>query len=126
LFGTKKACGVYLWINNHPRDVRLSRTKKGGAILVGYMPEVCRHCTSEVQRLTVFQVKGKSSDDSSALANHHAQVCQTAYLQILRSAIIAAGQRQGFEFNDSSPALCRAIFNILIAIMDYEEVWVFR
>ena len=39
-FGTKKACGVYLWINNYPRDIRMSRTKKGGAILVGYIPEV--------------------------------------------------------------------------------------
>ena len=43
-FGTKKACGVYLWINNFPRDVRVSRTRKGGAILVGNIPEVrlCR------------------------------------------------------------------------------------
>ena len=40
-FGTKKACGVYLWINNFPREIRLSRTKKGGAILVGTIPEVC-------------------------------------------------------------------------------------
>ena len=38
-FGTKKACGVYLWINNLPRDTRLNRAKKGGAILVGYIPE---------------------------------------------------------------------------------------
>ena len=41
-FGTKKACGVYLWINNLPRDTRLNCTKKGGAILVGYIPKA--HC----------------------------------------------------------------------------------
>jgi len=42
-FGTKKACGVYLWINNYPKDIRMSRTKKGGAILIGYLPEVSHH-----------------------------------------------------------------------------------
>lgn len=72
--------------------------------------------------LTEVQVTGKSSDNSSALAKHRAQVHQTAYLQILRSAISAAGRRQGFAFDDGSPSPRLAVFNILIAILDYEEV----
>jgi len=72
--------------------------------------------------LTAFQVAGKSSDSSSALANHRAHVYQAAYLEILRSAISATGHREGFTFDDGSPSLCLAIFNILIAILDYEEV----
>ena len=72
--------------------------------------------------LTGSQVVGKLSDDSSALASHRAQVHQAAYLQILRSAVNAAGKREGFLFNDGSPSLRSAVFNILIAIMDYEEV----
>jgi hypothetical protein len=69
-----------------------------------------------------IQVAGKSSDNSSALASHRAQVHQTAYLQILRSAINAARQKGGFTFTDGSPSPCSAIFNILIAVLDYEEV----
>jgi len=49
-------------------------------------------------------------------------VYQAAYLQILRSAISAAGHREGFTFNDGSSSPCLAVFNILIAILDYEEV----
>ena len=71
--------------------------------------------------LTKFQVIGKSSDDSSALANHRAQVYQRAYLQILGSAIYAARKNGAFTFNDGSPSPCSAKFNILIAILDYEE-----
>ena len=72
-----------------------------------------------------LQVVGKSSDNSSALANHRAQVYQTAYLQILKPAARAARRKEGFTFHDGSPSLCLAIFNILIAIMDYEEAYVF-
>jgi len=49
-------------------------------------------------------------------------VYQAAYLEILKSAIGATGNREGFAFNDGSPSLCLAIFHILIAILDYEEV----
>jgi hypothetical protein len=44
-----------------------------------------------------------------------------AYLQILRSAINAAGRRGEFMFNESSPSPRSAVFNILIAVLDYEE-----
>ena len=67
---------------------------------------------------------GKSSDNSSALAQHRARVYQAAYLEILGSAIKAAGCREGFVFDDGSPFLCLGVFNILIAILDYEEVYV--
>ena len=49
---------------------------------------------------------------------------QTAYLEILRSAIGAAGRGEGFVFDDGSPSPRHGVFNILIAIMDYEEVYV--
>ena len=74
--------------------------------------------------LTEFQVTGKSSDDSSALAQHRACVYQAAYLEILRSAIGAAGCGQGFVFDDGSLSLCIGVFNILIVILDYEEVYI--
>jgi len=69
-----------------------------------------------------FKVTGKSSDRSSALAQHRARVYQTAYLEILKSAIKAAGRKEGLVFSDGSPLPCLGVFNILIAIMDYEEV----
>ena len=71
--------------------------------------------------LTEFQAAGKSSDNSSALAKHRAHVYQTAYLEILGSAISATGRGGGFEFNDGSPSPRQGVFNILIAILDYEE-----
>ena len=74
--------------------------------------------------LIEFQVAGKPSDSSSALANHRARVYQTAYLEILGSAIKATGSRKGFVFNDGSPLSRLGVFNILIAILDYEEVYV--
>jgi len=49
-------------------------------------------------------------------------VYQTAYLEILRSAIGTAGHGEGFVFNNGSPFLRLGVFNILIAILDYEEV----
>lgn len=73
-------------------------------------------------KLMASQVVGKSTDDSSALAKHRAHVYQEAYLQILRSAITAARHKEGFTFNDGSFDPCLAVFNILIAILDYEEV----
>jgi len=72
--------------------------------------------------LMEFQVTGKPSDSSSALAQHRARVYQTAYFEILKSAIKAAGRREGLVFNDGSPFPHLGVFNILIAIMDYEEV----
>jgi hypothetical protein len=121
-FGTKKACGVYLWINNLPRDIRLSCTKKGGAILIGYIPGVCCHLYLNCPGLIEVQITGKSSDNSSTLAQHRAQAYQTAYLEILRSAISATDRKRGFTFDNGSPSLCLAVLNILIVIMDYEEV----
>ena len=43
------------------------------------------------------------------------------YLHILRSAVSAASRKGGFTFNDGSPSLRSAVFNISIAILDYEE-----
>jgi hypothetical protein len=74
--------------------------------------------------LTEFQVRGKPSDNSSALAKHRAHVYQTTYLEILRSVIGAAGRGEAFAFNDGSPFLRLGVFNILVAIMDYEEAYV--
>ena len=39
--GTKKCWGVYMYIGNIPQELRVSRTKKGAAVLLGYIPEVC-------------------------------------------------------------------------------------
>ena len=103
----------------------MSRTKKGGAILVGYIPEV--HTTllaRDHYMLIMFQVTGKPSDNPSALANHRARVYQTAYLEIPGLAIGAAGRGEGFVFNNHTPFARIGVFNILIAILDYEEVYV--
>ena len=73
--------------------------------------------------LTEPQAMRKPSDTSSALANHCAKVYQAAYLEILRSAIGATGQQEGFIFNDGTVFVHIGVFNILIAILDYEEVY---
>ena len=70
--------------------------------------------------LTELQVTGKSSDSSSALANHRACVYQTAYRKILKSVTGTAGH-EGIMFNDGSSFPRCGVFNILIAIFDYEE-----
>jgi hypothetical protein len=41
---------VYLWVGNLPGATRKQRKKKGGAILVGYLPEV-RTCTGSFDTL---------------------------------------------------------------------------
>ena len=38
--GRQKAWGVWGWIGNLPRHLRMSRNKKGGAIQLGFLPEV--------------------------------------------------------------------------------------
>ena len=38
--GSKKSWGVYMYIGNFPQELRLSRNKKGGAVLLGHVPEV--------------------------------------------------------------------------------------
>lgn len=38
--GSKKSWGVYMYIGNLPQELRLSRKKKGGAVLLGHIPEV--------------------------------------------------------------------------------------
>ena len=53
--------------------------------------------------------------------NHRARVYQTAYLEILRSAIGTTGRGEAFVFGDGSPFSRLGVFNILIAILDYEE-----
>lgn len=38
--GRQKAWGVWGWIGNIPRDQRMSGSKKGGPILLGFLPDV--------------------------------------------------------------------------------------
>ena len=38
--GSKKSWGVYMYIGNIPPELRDSRKKKGGAVLLGHIPEV--------------------------------------------------------------------------------------
>ena len=38
--GSKKYWGVYMYIGNFPQELRLSRNKKGGVVLLGHIPEV--------------------------------------------------------------------------------------
>jgi len=70
--------------------------------------------------LNHFKVLGKQDDDRSALAEHRAYVYHSGLLEILRSAIPAAG-RDGFAFNDGSPSGCAAQLILSILSMDYEE-----
>jgi len=46
--GSKKSWGVYMYIGNFPQELRLSRNKKGGAVLLGHIPEVRRVVFSHV------------------------------------------------------------------------------
>ena len=36
----KKMWAVWVWIGNIPKNVRMSTVGKGGAILLGFLPEV--------------------------------------------------------------------------------------
>jgi hypothetical protein len=36
----KKAWGVWAWIGNIPKHIRMSTSGKGSAILLGFLPEV--------------------------------------------------------------------------------------
>jgi hypothetical protein len=36
----RQAWGVWGWIGNVPKHLRMSRNKKGGAIQLGFLPEV--------------------------------------------------------------------------------------
>lgn len=36
----KKVWGVWVWIGNIPKHIRMSTVGKGGAILLGFLPEV--------------------------------------------------------------------------------------
>ena len=38
--GRQKAWGVWGWIGNIPRHLRMSGNKKGGAIRLGFLPDV--------------------------------------------------------------------------------------
>jgi len=38
--GTKKCWGVYMYIGNVPQELRISHRDKGGAVLLGCIPEV--------------------------------------------------------------------------------------
>lgn len=69
--------------------------------------------------LSCFQVPGKRGDDPSALAEHRAHVYHAGLLEILRSAVAAAG-RDGFVFDDGASG-CAAQLILSILSMDYEE-----
>ena len=71
--------------------------------------------------LRSFEVPGKQGNDSSALADHRAYVYHSGILEMLRSAITAAG-REGFVFNDGSASGCAAQLILSIISVDYDEV----
>ena len=37
----KKVWGVWAWIGNIPKQIRMRTKGKGSAILLGFLPEVC-------------------------------------------------------------------------------------
>jgi hypothetical protein len=119
--GRKKAWGVWGWIGNIPRHLRMSGNKKGGAIRLGFLPDVFFLSLCFSHPLNTTQVPGKPNDDSSALAEHRAHVYHKGLLEILRSVISAAGKK-GFTFNDGTAQGCIAQLIISILSMDYEEV----
>jgi hypothetical protein len=44
IIGGVKVWPIYVWVGNLPSAIRKQRNKKGGAVLVGYLPEVCVYC----------------------------------------------------------------------------------
>ena len=118
--GRQKAWGVWGWIGNIPRHLRMSGNKKGGAIQLGLLPEVVQLHQVIFIPLTIIQVPGEPDDDLSSLAEHRALVFHKGLLEILRSVISAAG-KDGFTFNDGSVEGCYAQLIISILSMDYEE-----
>lgn len=70
--------------------------------------------------LSSFKVFGKQGDDSSALADHRAYVYHSGILEMLRSAITAAG-REGFVFNGRNGSGCAAQLILSIISVDYDE-----
>ena len=116
----KKVWGVWAWIGNIQKQIRMSTKGKGSAILLGFLPEVCwlgYYLFAFI--LTYFEVLGKRGDDRSALAEHRTYVYHAGLLEILRSGITAA--RGGFVF-DNGTSGCAAQLILSILSMDYEEV----
>ena len=117
----KKVWGVWAWIGNIPKHIRMRTSGKGSAILLGFLPEVCWLLTILYAIvLSFFEVPGKHGDDPSALADHRAYVYHSGILEMLRSAITAAG-REGFVFNDGSASGCAAQLVLSILSVDYDE-----
>lgn len=44
IIGGVRVWPVYVWVGNLPAATRKQRNKKGGAVLLGYLPEVCLKC----------------------------------------------------------------------------------
>ena len=118
--GRQKVWGVWAWIGNIPRHLRMSGNQKGGAICLGLLPEVRFPIKSSFRQLNILQVPGKPDDDVSALAEHRSHVYYKGLLEILRSVISAAG-RDGFAFDDGTIHGCIGQLIISILSMDYEE-----
>lgn len=120
----KKVWGVWAWIGNIPKHVRMRTSGKGSAILLGFLPEVCLFKVMLYAFIMIsFEVPGKQGDDSSALADHRTYVYHSGILEMLRSAIPAAG-REGFVFDDGSASGCAAQLILSILSADYDEAWV--
>ena len=110
-----------MYIGNVPKALRLSRKKKGGAVLLGHIPEVRVACFGHDNGLSgvCLQVLGKAKDTDTALADHRARVYHATIRKILESAVTAAGEG-GFTFDNG---LGRQLAQLIIAILsgDYEE-----
>ena len=118
----KKVWGVWVWIGNIPKHTCMRTSGKGGPILLCFLPEVSWFKSLfHTIGLSGFEVPGKQGDDPSALANHRAHVYHSGVLEMLRSAITAAG-KNGFIFDDGSASGCAAQLILSITSMDYDEV----
>jgi len=118
--GRQKAWGVWGWIGNIPRHLRMSGNQKGGAIRLGLLPDVNFPSSFFYTSLNNSQVPGKPDDDDSALAEHRAHVYHKGLLEILCSVISATG-KDGFTFDDGTMHGCVGQLIISILSMDYEE-----
>jgi hypothetical protein len=108
-----------MYIGNIPQELRISRKKKGAAILLDYVPEVRKAGLIMPMSQTEFKMPGKSGDTDAALADHRAKVYHATLLKILESAATAA-RETGFKFRDGQ---CYRLTQLIIAILsgDYEE-----
>lgn len=93
IIGGVKVWPVYVWVGNLPASIRKQRNKKGGAVLVGYLPEVCYPflCLGSFLELSRLQASSNNTALSSKdLAELRVSVYHDALALIFESLKIAA------------------------------------